>query len=182
MGVADRLHEARVQYRSGLKVGALISLVIAVAATARKRYPRKRYGDKASFTGFLRDEMIRGGFWGPRLHLLVLMPFRGTDWPLEDILYGVLRCNLVHEATLAIDAQYAAATGNGFVVQITDEGVFVFQDSLLRCLFRTVHNAEENLDEITKPPLPVRGEPSVTIGTPEQPMIVNARKVDVPLP
>ena len=42
MGIAETIAEARTLYKSGHKEGTLRLLLIAIAATARKRYPRKR--------------------------------------------------------------------------------------------------------------------------------------------
>src|SRR4051794_18931535 len=87
-------------------------ILIAVAATARKRYPKPPKGKKPvpdtqrphpgdyandgnAFKTFLLDEMdkITGG-----MKYNVAIPFRGREKvPLEEILYAHLRCHMVHE-------------------------------------------------------------------------------------
>jgi hypothetical protein len=87
-------------------------ILIGVAATARKRYPKAPKGkkpvpdtqrpyrgeyanDSNSFKTFLLDEMdkITGG-----MKYNVAFPFRGRDKvPLEEILYAHLRCHMVHK-------------------------------------------------------------------------------------
>ena len=157
-------------------------LLVAVAGTARKRYPQSKYGDRHSFTAFLRDEMSNGGFWGPKLCLLVKMPCDGRDLWLEEILYEVLRCNLVHEAMLPASAKKHDSSQNKLVLEIDANGVFVFDDALLECFFRIVHNASENISDFAGKQLPPRGQPSICIGSPGNPLMINTRKLDVPLP
>ena len=77
MSIADRLEEARLLWSQGRKEGAFIMILIAAAATSRKRYPRetlswakkkndgtrKEMEDGEAFKRFILDEMgdIIGG-------------------------------------------------------------------------------------------------------------------------
>ena len=74
-------------------------MLIAVAATSRKRYPRSKVRrDGEAFKRFVLDEMgtVTGG---PSVN--VAFPFRGNDrTPLEEIIYHHLRCQLVHEGAM----------------------------------------------------------------------------------
>jgi hypothetical protein len=112
MSVRDRIEDAKVLWQAGRKEGAFVQILIAVAATARKRYlkapkgskpvpdgQRPRPGEYASdgtaFKTFLLDEMdkITGG-----MKYNVAFPFQGREKvPLEEILYAHLRCHMVHE-------------------------------------------------------------------------------------
>ena len=112
MSVRERIEDAKLLWQTGRKEGAFIMILIAVAATARKRYPKPPKGakpvpegqrpwtgeyanDGTAFKTFLLDEMdkITGG-----MKYTVAFPFRGTGKvPLEDILYAHLRCHMVHE-------------------------------------------------------------------------------------
>jgi hypothetical protein len=114
MSVRDRIEEAIHQWAAGRKVGACVPLLIAVAATARKRYPKptkakpavpsgvrpwpgEPAGDKVAFTTFILDEMLT--ITGGKLKYNVAFPFQGRNAvPLEEILYTHLRCPLIHEA------------------------------------------------------------------------------------
>lgn len=182
IGIAGRLREAQLLFSNDLKEGALTQLLIAVAGSARKRYPRDKYTDRKSFTAFLKDEMSNGRFWGPKLCLLVKMPCGGKSLWLEEILYEVLRCNLLHEAMLPATVKREEGVQNKFVLEIDKNGVFVFGDTLLECLFRVVHNAMENTSEFAGKYLPPREQSGVSIGSPGNPLKINTQKLDVPLP
>jgi len=86
-----------------------LMLLVAVAATARKRYPvgtpsrrrpKQKMGDREAFTLFLNDEMWRL----VREHSDVVH-FRGRERPIEQFLYEFLRCELVHNAIVPADLQ-----------------------------------------------------------------------------
>ena len=64
MSVRDRLEDARILTAAGRKQGAFIQVLIAAAATSRKRYPKNEWDDSESFRNFIYDEMgvITGGF------------------------------------------------------------------------------------------------------------------------
>lgn len=94
--IGSRIKDALILYENGSTEGAFICILIAVAATARKRYSRKEYpNDSEVFKKFLLDEMgtITGG------------PDSGVAFycdgkysvALEHIIYKILRCSLVHE-------------------------------------------------------------------------------------
>ena len=75
----------------GRPEASLLSTLVALAATSRRRRPRKKdgIGDGEAFQGISRDEM-------PAICRAVNcnVQFRGTMRPLEDILYKWLRCEL----------------------------------------------------------------------------------------
>ena len=181
IGIVSRLDEAKLLYLNGFKEGALISLLVAVAATARDRYPRDRYSDNKSFKGFLKDGMCNGDFWGPNIYLLAKMDFQGKVQPLENILYDIIRCDLLHESKLSDLVRYEKKPSDNFVLRIGEEGNFIFQDSLLECLFRVVHNAQENLELFNGKFLRPRRESSVKIGKLGNPLIISAQILRVPL-
>jgi hypothetical protein len=109
MSVRQRIEDAKLLWQHGNKEGAFIQILIAVAATARKRYPKPARGttlpsqrphpgepahDNVAFKTFILDEMdkITGG---PKYN--VAFPFQGINTPLEEIVYRQLRCQLLHE-------------------------------------------------------------------------------------
>ena len=98
-GIRDLVEDARLLWNHGRKFGAFVLVLVCVAGTARKRYPRKAgFSDNASFKRFVLDEMatITGG---PKYN--VAFPFQGQDvCPLEDILYEQLRCHVLHEGSM----------------------------------------------------------------------------------
>jgi hypothetical protein len=97
MSIRDRLEDATVLFSVGRHEGAFVHVLIAAAATARKRYTRDQWDDSESFRNFIYDEMgiITGG---PKYG--VVFPFLGQRSPLEDILYHHLRCQLLHEGAM----------------------------------------------------------------------------------
>jgi len=99
MSIKDRLEDADLLSRHGRKEGALVLVLVAVAATSRRRYPKKKVcRDGEAFKRFIRDEMatVTGG---PDKN--VAFPFDGKqNVPLEDILYTHLRCQLFHEGEM----------------------------------------------------------------------------------
>ncbi len=77
--------------------GAFLNVLIAVAATARRRYPdRKAVGDRESFERFLETS-----------HTVRLsVEYRGECYPVGHIFYKWFRCQLVHEGGLPVDIEF----------------------------------------------------------------------------
>jgi hypothetical protein len=110
MSVRARIDDAVALWNQGRKEGAILQILVAAAATAKKRYPKptkrnpaakgrpykgEAATDSIGFKTFILDEMgtITGG---PKYG--VAIPFKGKDKvPLEDILYEHLRCPMIHE-------------------------------------------------------------------------------------
>ena len=151
-GVHERLDDARVLWANRRKIGALLMALIAVAGTSRKRYPQSHIkSDKKAFTKFIKDEMASGSFFGGNRSLGTFnINFRGKMCEFQDILYEVIRCELVHEADMPEDILFEP--GAGFQVTV-DEKKITFSDGLLDCLGRIVEKAPENAvpcDEASK--------------------------------
>ena len=160
MSVAELMTDSEMLNAQGRKEGCLRTLLIGVAATARKRYPKmsgkkkkkKAYGDKQSFEAFLRAEMAAGNFFGPQFRAGVRLYWRGKETPLEEILYH-LRCTLVHEAEMHEHVRFESLAVPGkLVLSVAEGGLFVFQESLLVCMKKCVHNAQENIGELRPMP------------------------------
>ena len=100
-GVRDRVQDALLLWESGRREGAFICTLIAVAATARKRYSDQT--DRRSFEQFLSD-CYPG---------CLQVEFRGKCQPVEHLLYKWLRCQLVHEAGLPTDIQFMEEEQSG---------------------------------------------------------------------
>jgi hypothetical protein len=93
MSVSERIEDSRLLFTANRLEGALLMVLVAVAATSAKRYPR--LNDREGFIRFLQDE--RAKITGA---LKVEIEFEGTMHTLEYILYKFVRCELVHEAKL----------------------------------------------------------------------------------
>ncbi|MGD1277429.1 MAG: hypothetical protein ABR964_09415 [Tepidisphaeraceae bacterium] len=99
MSVQARVDDALLLWKSGRREGAFLTALVAVAATARKRFPdRKAVGDRDAFERFLRTA-----------HSVRLSAeYRGECHPIEHIFYKWFRCELVHEGELPIDIEFMA--------------------------------------------------------------------------
>ena len=53
MSIKNRIRAAQILYVNGQREGALLLVLIAVAATSRKRYPKERTKDREALTSFL---------------------------------------------------------------------------------------------------------------------------------
>ncbi len=93
-GIKNRIDDAILLWDKGRQEGAFLSTLIAVAATARRRYPKTR--DREAFEQFLKDS-----------HTVRLsVEYRGECHPIEHVFYKWLRCQLVHEGGIPIDIQF----------------------------------------------------------------------------
>lgn len=104
MSVRERIEDSKLLYAAGRLEGALLSVLVAVAGTSRKRYPQgttsKRYpgkgmGDREAFEEFVLDEItpLTGG-------MRLSIEFEGSTYTLEELLYKFMRNSLIHEAQL----------------------------------------------------------------------------------
>jgi hypothetical protein len=117
-GIGKRVAEAFVKLHSADYEGALIPTSISVDATAKKA--RTGEGTGAAYKGFLRDNLnlitrvamggggisnlnLGGGYSHPKLH-----PNADGFFPVEQLLYHVVRCGLLHEGCLPSEIQFVA--------------------------------------------------------------------------
>jgi hypothetical protein len=95
MSIKARLEDAIVLWDQGRREGAWTLVLIAAAATSRKRYPRPMK-DNESFKRFIGDiegTIVSGQYpWAP------MEPIMFGEVSMADIIYEHMRCNLVHEA------------------------------------------------------------------------------------
>jgi hypothetical protein len=145
VSIKNRIEDAELLWSAGRKEGAFIMVLIVVAATSRKRYP-KPMADSKAFKQFILDEMgtITGG---PKYN--VAFPFKGNDkTPLEDILYYHLRCQLVHEGGMPETIVFTppkVERGKVFnVLRLTDP--LGFPEGWVINLAKAVQEARENSD------------------------------------
>ena len=163
MSVIERIEDAKLLWNAGRKEGAFVQILIAVAATARKRYPKPPKGvkpvrddqrprpgeyakDDKSFKTFMLDEMDKITD-GMKYH--VAFPFQGNDkTPLEDILYTHLRCHMVHEGetppTITFTEPVIEDGKSYSVLKLTDP--LGFPEMWMWNLARVVAQAPENRD------------------------------------
>jgi hypothetical protein len=92
--IRARIDDAIFLWDRGRQEGAFLSVLIAVAATARRRYPKMK--DREAFEQFLRDS-----------HSVTLsVEYRGECRPIERVFYKWMRCQLVHEGGIPVDIEF----------------------------------------------------------------------------
>ena len=106
MSIKERIEDGHILYHNGKTQGALLSVLIAVTATSRKRRPRDSCLDKDAFITFVGEEMLAitsGSVKNFNVR------FREQMIPLQEFLYKFVRCELAHEARLPSDVRFVKA-------------------------------------------------------------------------
>ncbi len=93
MSIRHRVEDALFLWENGRLEGAFLNILVAVAASSKLRFPRKK--DKVSFEKFLEESTT----------VKLSVEFRGQLYPIEHILYKWFRCELLHEGQIPIDVQ-----------------------------------------------------------------------------
>lgn len=150
VSIRSRLDDAFLLYQQGRRDGALLSVLVGVAATSRRRYPRPQHKDSKAFAQFVADEtpVITGG--GVK-NFAVRVPggetaeFPDGSMPLGVCFYRFVRCNLAHEATLPSNVEFVATGSTAIRLEITDDRIRL-SDSFMDGLSKAVIYAPENAD------------------------------------
>jgi hypothetical protein len=142
MSIKERIKDADILFKLGRKEGALFLVLVAVAATSRKRYPKIKDDGKA-FKKFVSEEMSKYAP-GWKKDTKVQIKFRGKPLWMPHALYKYVRCNLAHEAELP---EYISFKGeNGFNVTVLNNEQLIISDAIFHYLRKIVIDAPENLD------------------------------------
>lgn len=141
MTIANRIAKAEDDYRKGDFENALLQVLVATAATSRKRYPTRPDWD--AFETFVRDEFGRGLGDNITLRGVLKVFIGGKMETIEHILYKFLRCELIH--TGSVPAVFTFVPGDGIhLAPQTD--TLVLSYGIVQALIRMVRNAPENSD------------------------------------
>ena len=98
MSIADRVSECINKYNANDLENALIQLCIALDGTAKNEYPRtKKVGER--FRAFVKANMDIITFFTFNTNIFINCQFGG--YTIEQFIYRVLRCGLLHEAQLS---------------------------------------------------------------------------------
>lgn len=143
MSIRTRIEDADLLFQHGRKEGALLLVIIAVAATSRKRYPKKKYDDNVAFKDFVSEEMSKYAP-GWKKDTKVDINFQGKPLWMPKILYEFIRCNLAHEAELPIFISFE--DGKGFNVSVINNKQLVIGNGIFHYLKKIVIEAPENED------------------------------------
>jgi len=151
--VHSRIEDAGLLADKDRYEGALLMLLVAVAATSRKRYPRgtpsndrpsRKMSDREAFQTFLRDEI-----WQLVKEHEDFVVFRDKKLPIEEFLYEFLRNQLVHEGGLSVDLY--PHDGAVLTINKADGSGINFKPLLLTRLNDVVWRAPENSYAEVKP-------------------------------
>ena len=161
MSIKQLVNDAAYLAGQGRHLGALSILMIAIAGSAKKRFPRKD-GDRDKFESFLGARIaslisgqIKADDVGPSG---VYLTFRGNNHLIEHILYKFYRNTLVHEAELPKDVAFVPRSDsphlqytishNGESAGAGIEGdTLVFDSGWISLLIKAVVLAKINGDE-----------------------------------
>jgi hypothetical protein len=154
VSIQNRLEDTKCLIEQGRYEGALTSLLIAVAATARKRFPKgvtpsianpkKKMGDGESFETFVAQqnrEITDVNTFS--------VEFEGRKTSLGGVLYSLLRCYLLHEGELSPKVEFVPDSLRGALSIVNDSGPpekLIFSQSLVIFLADMVSRAAENAD------------------------------------
>jgi hypothetical protein len=138
MSIQNRLEDAQLLWNAGRLEGAFVSVLIAVAATARRTFPNQK-SDRRAFEDFLRQG------WFERISV----EHRGEIHPVYHIFYKWFRCELIHEGALPVDVEFMSDPEPG-VLSIRAGGATDYtlkvSSGWFNELLGTVMNAEVNRD------------------------------------
>jgi hypothetical protein len=136
-GIRDRIDDAMLLWKNGRHEGALLCALVALAATAQRRYPKVADGER-----FER-------FWAEAHPAVIGVEYRGQCQRIEHVLYKWLRCQLIHEAQLPPDLKFTReAEPNIMSVRAggAPEYVLKIGHGWFHEIIRRVVNAPENKD------------------------------------
>src|SRR5205085_11978480 len=141
MSIRTRVEDAIFLWEHGRLEGGFLSVLVAVAASARRQFPdRKAVGDRESFERFLSNAHT----------VRISIEYRGECHPIEHIFYKWLRCELVHEGSIPIDIQFMSGEKPG-VLSVraggTPEYVLKISHGWFYHLVNLVIRATVNIDE-----------------------------------
>jgi hypothetical protein len=147
VAVADRIKEAIDKMNMGEPENGLIQVCIAVDATAKKEYPKSGPGERTK--KFLRDNQV---FLTAFLRLAVgeeiLLQVENRDGKpetkrLEEVLYRLVRCALVHEAELSDRVTIT----NQACFGLSNDGKFILSYGLIWGMICAVIGSPKNTQE-----------------------------------
>jgi len=120
MRVYNRVGDAIFLWQHDRHDGALLSALIATAATARVRY--RRLGDGAAFKKFLADSFLNRISVADRI-----LKYQGKRQPIEHILWTWLRCEMVHKGSLPPDIEFMRKSVRGLSARRGDASKSMLQ-------------------------------------------------------
>jgi hypothetical protein len=150
MSIGKRASETLASLASGDAEAALLTACVLVGATSRLEYPYEsrdsvRYKSFISsqiwIIGLVAFQIVAEGYKVRCLHPGLKPRADGTVL-LEDVLYKVVRCGLLHEADISSHVQLSASTILGY-----EEGKYIYSERLPRALLVAAMLSPKNSGE-----------------------------------
>lgn len=163
MSIKIQVEDAIFLIENGRYLGALTNLMLAVAASSRKTFPKpaaRSYKnpndsmrDNEAFRVFLSRgvrKLLFGDYQeGNSEDIGICVNFRNCQIDLAEILYKYYRCELVHEGELPSDVAFSKPVDghSGISLSISSDGHnFILDYNLLNILIKVVVTAPCNRD------------------------------------
>src|SRR6185295_14062865 len=105
MSIRRRVDDALALHQLGRFDGALLSALVAAAATARRETPDRNVRDRECFERFLGKSAA--------CQRIFNVEYRGALHSIPHIFYKWLRCELVHEGAVPIDIEFLGDPNDG---------------------------------------------------------------------
>jgi len=167
MSIREQVEDATFLAQHDRYVGALTTLMLAVAASSRRTFPKgtkslekptEEMSDREAFTLFLGGrirKILFGDFGGPdEGNSGISVGFRGRQHDVAYILYKFYRCELVHDGELPEDVEFTAPhvdavaglniANRGLQVSISTGEKMVLDHGWIDLLINAVGNARCN--------------------------------------
>ncbi len=151
MAIGDRVKEAIDKLNQGDPVNALIQVCIAIDSTSKKEFHGKiKRRPSLRYKAFIKKHQafITKVAMG-KLEIAGPIRFQMSESDvadyktMEDILYKIVRCSLLHEGELPKQVEIT----NKNVLGITSEGKFLFSLNLIMALIMAVVGSEVNANQ-----------------------------------
>ena len=166
MSIGKRASETLASLASGDAEAALLAACVLVGATSRREYPhesvdslryKKFISSQIWVIGLVAFQIVAEGYKVRCLHP-DLKPLVDGTVLLEDVLYKVVRCGLLHEADIRSHVQLSDSTILGY-----EDGKYIFSERLPRALLVAAMLSPKNSGE------QLQGSYTVRIGRREFP-------------
>ena len=144
MPVADRVKESIDKLNEGDPINALIQVCIAIDATSKKEYPGQKPGQR--FKAFLKKNqpfITRLSTGKLEIGGSIIFTTKGRVKSLEEVLYKLVRCCLLHEGDLSEEVEI---TKNN-VLGMTATGKVLVSENLIIAMVGAVVGSPVNIKE-----------------------------------
>lgn len=166
MSIRSNVEDAVFLFNNGRPLGALSLILIAVAASSRKRLPKGTQSiespvDEKGNKRIMGDGECFRQFLGGRIKNLLfsagnendisfksgwVVEFKDKEWDLTEVLYKQFRCELIHNSDLPEDFRFIDDNERGMSVGTTAD-YFTLNYGWLDLLIRAVVDADCNASE-----------------------------------